>query len=385
VLAKGRGALLLGILPLVACNLLLNFSAFDSEYGAPPASDASNEADASDVVVETCDAALSSDPQNCGHCGHDCLGGVCLDMQCQPVTLAPVHAGTVAASIALDADHVYWSDTPGIMAVEKDGGALSTVAPLPAEAGVTDIAVDTSGLYWSMASSIDGGSGIYRLVDGGTMPFFQAGAITSLTLDGNDVYWTSTGLSVVRRVPKAGGSAVDIVDYSTPPNYQVGNIAMGSALLYWTDAVPWPNVSSAPKLGCNQGAKDCGTALAPVSSSAPNGLIVDDAGIFWSTSGTLNRTGSDGGPSSTMYTSTTGGIRALAADAVAFYLAIGKPPQILSVSRGDGSAALVANLPNDEFPLAIAVDEVAIYFVSAGITQGNIGVGDGGRIGSIAK
>lgn len=86
-----------------------------------------------------------------------------------------------------------------------------------------------------------------------------------------------------------------------------------------------------------------------------------------------------------MYASTGGGIRALAADADTFYLAIGLPPQILSVSRAQRSPALVANLSNDEVPLAIAVDDVAIYFVSAGVTQGNIGVGDGGRVGRIAK
>jgi hypothetical protein len=366
--------------PLAACNLLLNFSSFDSEVGVIAASDAS------DAAALTCDAAaLSSDPSNCGRCGHDCLGGVCLEMQCQPATLASVISGTATSSIALDTEHVYWSETPGIMAVLKDGGMPSTVASLPPGATVSDVAVDTSGVYWSVSSNLDGGTGVFRSAEGGTMSF-QAGPATSLTLDVNNVYWTEAELEAVRRESKSGtGGVTDIVDYGTPASYVVGNIVLAAPLLYWTDALGWPNVSSAPILGCTSGPMDCGTSLVDAGTRAPNGLIVDDAGIFWSTSVSLNQTALDGGPSSSLYATTTAPIRALAADADEFYLAVGMPPQILSVSRGDRSVALVANLSTDELPMAIAVDEVAIYFVSVGITQGDIGTGDGGRVGIIAK
>ncbi len=373
-------AALLALPPLVACSALLNFSPFDSQYGAATGGDASDDT----AVPTTCDAAFNSDPLNCGRCDHSCLGGVCLAMQCQPVTLAPVNAGTTATSIALDPDQVYWSDTPGIMAVAKDGGMLSTIAPLAAAEVVSDIAVDTSGLYWGADGNGSTGSGLYSLADGGPI-LLQSGAITSLTLDNSYVYWTSPGIGSVRRASKSGNDVSDIVEYPTGTSYEVGHIIVGSSLLYWTNTAPQPNVNSAPAAGCIQGPSNCGTALAPASTSVPNGLIVDDGGIFWSTSGGISQTALDGGLSSSVYASTGGGIRALAADADTFYLAIGLPPQILSVSRAQRSPALVANLSNDEVPLAIAVDDVAIYFVSAGVTQGNIGVGDGGRVGRIAK
>src|SRR5204863_597521 len=31
---------------------------------------------------------LTSDAKNCGTCGHDCLGGTCMEGQCQPVLIA---------------------------------------------------------------------------------------------------------------------------------------------------------------------------------------------------------------------------------------------------------------------------------------------------------
>src|SRR4051812_14338287 len=71
-------------MPTVAC------SSFSSQPtpgpdAEPPANDA-----AADAAVESdaCDMALvSTDDKNCGRCGHDCLGGACIDKKCQPVKL----------------------------------------------------------------------------------------------------------------------------------------------------------------------------------------------------------------------------------------------------------------------------------------------------------
>src|SRR5580658_376889 len=34
-----------------------------------------------------CGLDTAADPQNCGQCGHDCLGGGCLKAKCEPVTI----------------------------------------------------------------------------------------------------------------------------------------------------------------------------------------------------------------------------------------------------------------------------------------------------------
>src|SRR5215467_10227089 len=54
---------------------------------------------------------LSSDPKNCGACGHDCLGGTCVTGICQPVIIA--NGVTDLEGLAIDAANVYWTDAIG--------------------------------------------------------------------------------------------------------------------------------------------------------------------------------------------------------------------------------------------------------------------------------
>jgi hypothetical protein len=63
-----------------------------------------------------CNADFTSDPQNCGRCGHDCGGGECLDSACQLVVVldpAPRSIGRnvsldVRNKVALDAGNLYY-------------------------------------------------------------------------------------------------------------------------------------------------------------------------------------------------------------------------------------------------------------------------------------
>lgn len=53
---------------------------------------------------------LTNDEENCGECGHSCLGGECAGSECQPLEL---YAGTYAGSIALDATQVWFIEEGG--------------------------------------------------------------------------------------------------------------------------------------------------------------------------------------------------------------------------------------------------------------------------------
>lgn len=100
-----------------------------SNGGSSPSGSGGKSAASGGGGAGGCDADLASDAANCGACGHDCLGGACLEGACQPVTLVETYA---SGPIAADGGFVYWFDgeTDVLMRVPTTGGAPSSVADL---------------------------------------------------------------------------------------------------------------------------------------------------------------------------------------------------------------------------------------------------------------
>jgi hypothetical protein len=83
----------------------------------------------------------STDPNNCGSCGHSCLGGACVAGVCQPVVLA---SGVCPTSIAVDDTSVYFThDVLGSWAVESVPKAGGTVTVLATQTSLADIYGDS--------------------------------------------------------------------------------------------------------------------------------------------------------------------------------------------------------------------------------------------------
>ncbi len=109
-----------------------------------------------DAKADACSAHPSTDAQNCGACGHDCLGGACVGSVCQPHAIATGLGGPWW--LALDATTVYWTEhgvaSPGLNAVrrvQKTGAGLVTLAT--ADGAYGGITVDTSRVYWSLQTT----------------------------------------------------------------------------------------------------------------------------------------------------------------------------------------------------------------------------------------
>lgn len=205
--------------------------------------------DAGDAVVPCTDT--TSDPANCGACGHDCLGGACAKGACQPVQVARDSAG--AKAITVDATHVYWTNyaTGELRRAPKDGGASELLFAGPATEFGDGIGVGGNDVYFATvaAGAIQrcaktgclggptpvvtglGSASFVTVVDGGTVywsDIFPGGAVAScavpctgpvttigpsearpahVTADGVDVFWTTIVPSTVRAKLGAAGPA----------------------------------------------------------------------------------------------------------------------------------------------------------------------------------
>src|SRR5687768_7515719 len=51
---------------------------------------------------------VATDAQNCGRCGHSCLGGLCDKGVCQPIVLAADQPGP--QEVLVDATRAYWTN-----------------------------------------------------------------------------------------------------------------------------------------------------------------------------------------------------------------------------------------------------------------------------------
>ena len=146
---------------------------------------------------------LTNDADNCGSCGHSCLGGKCVNSKCQPVELA---AGlTQATSLKVDATHVYWMDynegVGNVKRVPKAGGATQTLATNQGTPGA--LVLSGGKVYWGAGTSNSKGGvaskAIQRANVDGTDPVAFApitNTVDHVALSGDSIYWNERNTSV---------------------------------------------------------------------------------------------------------------------------------------------------------------------------------------------
>jgi hypothetical protein len=304
----------------------------------------------------------TSDPANCGSCGHICpgtdptCGGAPSTCGCGggpcPVTLA---TGVFYSGIAVDANSVYfYGGAGGLMKVPVGGGTAITLA---ATTGIIAIAVDATSVYWITSTKVMkvplGGGGPVTLASGLGGPT-GAGSPNSIALDGASVYWTTSGSAAtgtVMTVPLGGGALVTLAAAENSPS----SIAVGGNTAYWTTA---SDVRTEPVGG--------GAAFTFATQQGnPVAIAVDKANVYWTnTYGGPIKAPLGGGVPVALVSTGDQGATAIAVDASSVYWGSGDG-KLKRVPLGGGAAITLASGQVQFTPGGIAVDGTSVYWRAA--------------------
>jgi hypothetical protein len=327
--------------------------------GTDAPSDASNDGACSPpytVCGGTC-VNTNNNGQNCGACGHDCLGGGCIGGVCQPVTLASGLGD--ALGVAVDATNVYFTEGNAGTVAKAPLTATGVVTPLATGLPTTvGVAVDTSGNVYFATNAPSGG--ITKIPAGTTTltPIASQANAFWLVTDGAHVYWTSnTGNASVWQVGVTGGTPTAI---ATGQAWTTG-IAMTATNVYWG--------TESNNDGIWSYAIGPGTVTQIVTGqNNARAVAVDSSNVYWaddSTSGVVYQQPLGGG-TQTQLSSGDGNPYWMVADAVNshVYWTDSSSGHIMRATIGmAGSGAL---LWSDSAPRQITQDAKAIYWASHG-------------------
>jgi hypothetical protein len=231
-----------------------------------------------------CTDALSSDSANCGSAGHDCLGGACMNCECQPITLATT-SGSVG--IAIDSTYVYWANTvAGSSTIEKlSKASTGPGTPSNVEVGATNVqglASDGTFVYWTNKSAT--GSIQRALSTGGTLTTLSTGQNQpdwiAVTVDGADVVWSNQGANQVMSTPVGSVNQVPtqlntMGDMGTLP----AGIAIDSTAVYYASKTSGGGLAESAPLA--------GGVVSQLGQATYVGITVDNDNVYW-TGGFVN-------------------------------------------------------------------------------------------------
>lgn len=253
--------------------------------GAPPPADAppadAPSADSTPVDAGACSTSLSSDPANCGSCGHDCLGGTCTNSQCQPIVLA---ATSGSVGIAIDSSYVYWAnDTAGSSGIFKiSKGLTSKGTPTAVVTGasyvnVQGLAADGTYVYWTIKTAA--GYVQRALPTGASLTTLTVSTLDqpdwiAVTVNGADVVWTNQGSNEIMSTPVNSMIATPKqLNITGEVGTQPAGIALDSTSVYYATKVTGGGEAESVPLD--------GGAVSVLGADTYAGITVDNANVYW--------------------------------------------------------------------------------------------------------
>jgi hypothetical protein len=349
---RARASLLLAPwLALTACDALVGLDppvptradAAPSDGPAASADDAAQDAtsdatattgdggpDAGPCTETTCPsgcADLTSDGDNCGACGHGCLGGTCRAGRCLP----EVFAVGEPVSLVSDGARLYWTDAQfgtvqscPVTGCPDGGASVVFVGPGGTSVGIGGIALQNGRLFFAESSS---GSGVlYSCPTTGcanASAVFASGwpgGAGAVATDSNNVYWYA--LSQVLACSLAGCEG-GVPTSTAPIMLSLGStipwaLAAASGDLYFADMVASVGRCSVAG-GCACPYESCAFGDMPGPALA---IGIGSTAVYWTTAmsgAVLDRPLTDAGPPAGILVSASGpGDLALDAENVYF-------------------------------------------------------------------
>ncbi len=350
--AKRRAAALVGAVAAVTLHcgardaLLL-----DEEPEVEPTTAASSTASASSSGAGGCSPDLETDPDHCGRCGYDCMGGACREGMCQPFVLWSGLDNPVGLAADDDALYVTASAQAGdVWRVAKDGASATSLAsqqPFP-----FDVVVDDAAVFWT---NVEGD--LMRVDKTGSAPVVLGGAAGqpyALAIDQTTVWWGTVNPGALFSVAKAGG--LSTFHYSNPSG--VHAVLVDDARVYFmttSDGILW----SMPIAG--------GQASYVVSQAPIFGWMAADATRIFGAGGidgtTIASTPKSGAATVTVLVEGRGAVGPLALDETHVYFGlIGEDGGVATVPKSGGQATTLAS--GTDAPARLVVDGEAIYFTA---------------------
>jgi hypothetical protein len=243
---------------------------------------------------------VERDPNNCGVCGHSCLGGDCSKGRCQPQIVARDQEQPLGIFVPPPsspfAPFIFWvtHTRPSLRRALKNG--MQQVALESTNDGVVDpfdLVVDENFVWWSEVKgrvirrkALPAGMGGDQLGAGG-------GEARYLALDGSQVY-----ISSFEPASPRGLIVTTQALYMT--SSFISGLAVSDNVVYWIERDTQQVVRGVAAGGMV-------TTRVAGTGPMPAGLAVDDASVYWMEEGRrLQRAPKDlGAPVSTIYESPT--------------------------------------------------------------------------------